>query len=324
MKQIFIATLFILANISHLNAQIIRELVIEPDPEPKPSNSVFVESCGSPDLGAIVFSSAISGLWFEMDPQSKLKNMRYNRQRNEYVMCVEPTEGTYRFLISHADFKAVDFFVENVKKSSVAPQFFKINPKDVTSQIVINNNGDSSSKDKEKQMPANVSIETPRRMEVKLTNLELIDGIEIRSGYSTGREKQLKIDFLLTNRGQDINNYYLGPQRSSSNSGYYSPYNTNNNSSSAPTSYDDFGTTLNVKIISGSGNTNSGYFSSGGWNDIYLPGNTPVLVSLLITGFNPKATHLTLIRFFGSCSSCEGAEGAFTFKNIPLQSFTSR
>jgi len=139
MKQFLLLFFAFWVAIGHSGAQTIRELVIEPDPEPKPSNSVFSSSCNSPDLGAIVFSSAISGLWFDMDPKSKLINKEYNRQRNEYVMCVEPTEGIYRFLISHADYKAVDFIVENVQKSSIAPQFFKINPKENTSNVKIEN-----------------------------------------------------------------------------------------------------------------------------------------------------------------------------------------
>ena len=130
MKHVLLIAFIVLTSLCHADAQTLKELVIEPDPELKQSNSVFSGSCNSPDLGVIVFNTAISGLWFEMEPPSKLINTRYNRQRNEYVMCVEPTEGTYRFLISHADYKAVDFFVENVKRSSIAPQFFKINPKE--------------------------------------------------------------------------------------------------------------------------------------------------------------------------------------------------
>ena len=124
MKRFLITVLTF--SISIAEAQNIKEFVIEPAPES--TESVFSGSCNSPELGVVVFKTAITGLWFEMYPPSKLAGMRQNRQRNEYVMCVEPTDGKYRFTITHADYESVDFFVENIKPNQT--QYFKINTKD--------------------------------------------------------------------------------------------------------------------------------------------------------------------------------------------------
>ena len=213
MKQLLLTLCVLFVAICYTGAQTIRELAIEQDPESKPSNSVFLESCGSPELGAIVFSTAISGLWFEMDPPSKLKNMRYNRQRNEYVMCVEPTEGTYRFLISHADYKAVDFLVENVKKSGVQPLFFKITPKG--SPDVTTNSGEATTITTGTQQSANLST-------VKLKPIN--NRIELRLESCIRDGKSVSITYYLRNNtGRNVRMLDIGSstQWCANNNGEY-------------------------------------------------------------------------------------------------------
>jgi len=127
MKKILFTVLAFVAYIGYADAQTLKQLVIEPA-EPEESASVFSSSCNSPDLAVVVFKTAITGLWFEMYPPSKLAGMKQNRQRNEYVMCVEPTDGKYRFTITHDLYESIDFFVDSLEKNK--PQFFVINPKE--------------------------------------------------------------------------------------------------------------------------------------------------------------------------------------------------
>ena len=297
MKQLFIAVLIGGIAFVHAGAQTLKQLVIEPDLETKPSNSVFSGSCNSPDLGAIVFKTAISGLWFEMDPPSKLINTRYNRQRNEYVMCVEPTEGTYRFLVSHADYEAVDFFVENVKKSGVQPQFFKINPKEDAS---VKETGTVTPATKEtstattatgSSLPADLKIETPnnRRFNLQLKNWELIE-----NGAT------IMMDLLLTNRGQDITDYDIW--------GWGGDYSY---------AYDNLGNKLGITVeLGGSSTRPTGSIRKP------IPGNTPIAIKVIVNNINPNATHLSQIRIMGQCYpsfNCADANGNFIIRNLPIR-----
>jgi hypothetical protein len=270
MKQLFLIVFILFDVVFHISAQNIKQMVIEPDSEA--TASVFSGSCNSPELGVVVFKTAISGLWFEMYPPSKLINTRYNRQRNEYVMCVEPTDGKYRFTITHADYETVDFFVENMKPSQA--QFFKITsktddpPKKTNDSIVA-------------PRPGPVHIETPnRRMGVKLTNMELINN-----------GKDFLLEFLLTNSGQDINDY-----------SFYGGY------SSESMAYDNLGTKLIVDV--GFNGRNASEWSSGASGPI--PGNIPIKIRVGVYKINPRATHLTQIRV-------KGSDGFFIFKNVPLR-----
>jgi len=149
MKQILITVLVLVAYIGYADAQTLKQLVIEPAPEE--TSSVFSSTCNSPDLAVVVFKSAISGIWFDMYPPSKLINRGYNRQRNEYVMCVEPTDGKYRFTITHEVYESVDIIVDSLEKNK--PQFFVINPKEnpVSDD---NNTGQLIATESNLQMPA--------------------------------------------------------------------------------------------------------------------------------------------------------------------------
>ena len=133
-----------------------------------------------------------------------------------------------------------------------------------------------------------MTVETPgRRMGVQVQNVELIEN-----------GKQVMIEFLLNNRGQDIGNYWLGKA-------------TND----PMVAYDNLGTKANVRIVWGDKNTlATGMIGAG------LPGNTPILIKVFVYNFNPQATHFSQIKFFGSCDySCDGATGAYILKNVPIQ-----
>ena len=135
-------------------------------------------------------------------------------------------------------------------------------------------------------------IETPgRRMEVKLTNTELIEN-----------GKQFMMEFLLTNHGQEIGTYWIGKETGGS----------------PMIAYDNMGTASTVHITWGNSNT-----WATGQIGATLPDNVPVLMKVFVSNFNPQATMFSQIKFFASCGSfnvpCEGAAGSFIFRNVPIR-----
>jgi len=137
-----------------------------------------------------------------------------------------------------------------------------------------------------------MTIETPgRRMGVQVQNMEL-----------TENGKQLVISFLLTYQGQDISTYWIGK--------------TTNEQMEA---YDNLGTKATVRMYWGDKDTGGPGMGTGEIGS-RLPGNTPVLMKVVVKDFNPQATRFTQIKFYGRCVNvqCEGANGAFIFKNVPI------
>jgi len=124
-KQIIFSVIFLLASILWLNAQSLLEMQVEATTEE--AGSVFTNSCSSPDQGVLVFKTAITGLSFELNMPDKLFNVRHNIQRNEYVLCVEPTARLYWITISGAGYEATDIAVRSIEANR--PLFFRINPK---------------------------------------------------------------------------------------------------------------------------------------------------------------------------------------------------
>ena len=129
MKQYFFVITVFFASICNIRAQTISELKIERLPD---EIRVSHESCTSPSHGVIVLRTAIIGLNITMYPPSRIINVNHNRQTNEYILCVEPTDGRYRVIIRHPEFVGFEFIVENVLANK--PQIFMLNPKQAGTQ----------------------------------------------------------------------------------------------------------------------------------------------------------------------------------------------
>lgn len=131
--------------------------------------------------------------------------------------------------------------------------------------------------------PGSTPVSTPsRRMTVQMTNTgELING-----------GKTFILEFLLTNHGDDIRTYQIRDDVSNSNQ----------------VAYDNLGN--KCKVYAEMGGSDS--------NNAPLPGQTPVKVRVLVTGFSPQATSFSRITISGFCGyeTCEGAAGDYIFKNI--------
>jgi len=113
-----------------IKAQTLRQLIIEPSTA-RPG--IYAESCPSPSLGILVFSSAIDGLEFGLSMSNMLINQRYAWERNEYVLCVQPTERGIVVMINSREYETATIRVENIIAST--PQFFRINPKETAWSI---------------------------------------------------------------------------------------------------------------------------------------------------------------------------------------------
>ena len=124
MKQYFlVAVTVFFASFVNIYAQTVRQFVIE---QLQTETAIYAVSCGSPSQAVIVFRTAIIGLNITMSPPSALINVNHNRQRNEYVLCVEPTDRRYRITITHPEFVGMDFTVEDVAASQVS--IYLLNP----------------------------------------------------------------------------------------------------------------------------------------------------------------------------------------------------
>ena len=125
MKKYFIIVLTVFfASIMNIDAQVIRDFVIERLPD---ETAVYLESCGSPSQGVIVLRTAVHNLNITMSPPSALFNINHNTQRNEYVLCVQPTDRRYRVSINHPEFEGLDHLVEEIGASQA--QIFRLNPR---------------------------------------------------------------------------------------------------------------------------------------------------------------------------------------------------
>ena len=124
MKQIFLTVVFLTTAILGLNAQTLREMTVEPTTAD--GTPLFIDICRSPGLGVLVFRSAIEGLEFRLNMPEGLVNTNHNRNNNEYVLCVHPTERWYWITITGPGFEPVNFQVRDV--IAATPQFFRINP----------------------------------------------------------------------------------------------------------------------------------------------------------------------------------------------------
>jgi len=130
MKKCILVFLSFGASLFSVKAQILKQFAVEESSESV--SRVFIE-CGSPSLGVLVFKSAIEGLQFELNMPTRLDNVTYNNQRNEYVLCVQPTDRLYWVTITGQGYESVDFEVRNIQPS--VAQYFKIDPKGISSEI---------------------------------------------------------------------------------------------------------------------------------------------------------------------------------------------
>jgi hypothetical protein len=133
-----------------------------------------------------------------------------------------------------------------------------------------------------------VSVTTPgRQMELKVTSAELIEN-----------GKSFMIEGTLTNRGEDIETYWL----------YCS-------SSYKAMAVDDLGTQASISMTFGNNSAPLGLVNNS------LPSNTPMKITIVISGFSSKATALSLVKIIGKSDRNEhpGADGEFVFKNISLR-----
>jgi len=128
MKNSILAFLCFGISIFSLKAQALKELVIE---KATSRPGVAAQSCNSPAMGVLVFNSAIDGLEFKLSMQNMLFSQVYNRQSNEYVLCVQPTERGIVVMINSREYEMATIRVESIIAST--PQFFRINPKETGS-----------------------------------------------------------------------------------------------------------------------------------------------------------------------------------------------
>jgi len=105
-------------------AQTIKQLVVEPATED--GFSLFTKSC-LPENGVLVFKTAIQDLKFELNINNTSLKQSYNKERNEYVLCVEPRRR-YTVTILGDDYEAVDTTIIDIKANE--PRFFRIQPKE--------------------------------------------------------------------------------------------------------------------------------------------------------------------------------------------------
>ena len=131
MKHCLIIWLLTLCSTAWVFSQgALREFVIEKDDNPQ----VFYRGKGcTPDVGVIVFYSAISDLKFSMpDTPGRLKNVSaYDKVNNCYVLCVQPTDtriggiSQYSIAITGAGYKPMPAYMVSGITAGVA-QYYKI------------------------------------------------------------------------------------------------------------------------------------------------------------------------------------------------------
>jgi len=127
MRKNILYFLCFLCLVFSTKAQTLRQFIVEETQ----GEGLFTQSCNSPAMGVLVFKSAIVGLHFELNLPTRLINVNYNRQRNEYVLCVQPTDRQYWVTIAGQGYESVDFEVKNIQQGIA--QFFRINPKETGS-----------------------------------------------------------------------------------------------------------------------------------------------------------------------------------------------
>jgi len=119
-KHFFLAVLCLCASIFSLRAQTLKILDVDQAPEKK---GVYMH-CGDPKIGVLVFSSVIPWLEFNLSMPENLYKQMYDNDRNEYVVCVEPTARRYVVMITCPDCEAANITVEDIQAGK--PQFFRV------------------------------------------------------------------------------------------------------------------------------------------------------------------------------------------------------
>ena len=103
-----------------IEAQSLNKILVEP----VDLDGIIVDRrCGSPSLGVLVVSSEIPGLIFELNMPDRLRNVVFDGARNEYVLCVEPTDRLYWITIRGQGYEEINFEVRNVRTGH--PQIFR-------------------------------------------------------------------------------------------------------------------------------------------------------------------------------------------------------
>ena len=122
-KNSLIVVLCFCASIFSLKAQKMMDL----DVFQAPKKGDIYTVCGETKWGVLVFSSNIPGLQFSLSLPDNLNNQVYRPERNEYVLCVEPTDRRYVVTATCSDCDPVNYTVENIREND--PQFFRITRK---------------------------------------------------------------------------------------------------------------------------------------------------------------------------------------------------
>ena len=121
MKRIIFQVVFLLVSGFWLNAQTLNEMVVETTIE---SGNRVIRSCGTTELGILVFKTAIKDLNFKLNMQEKLHNQSYNSERNEYILCVEPTDRQYWVTILGAGYESLNLEIQEINAND--PRYFRI------------------------------------------------------------------------------------------------------------------------------------------------------------------------------------------------------
>lgn len=124
-KNSLIAVLCFCVSVFSLNAQKLIDLDVSQ--APKKEDGHIYRECSETKWGVLVFSSGISGLQFSLSLPDNLNQQVYNPERNEYVLCVVPTDRRYVVTITCSDCEPVNYTVEDIKAND--PQFFRISRK---------------------------------------------------------------------------------------------------------------------------------------------------------------------------------------------------
>jgi len=114
MRQIFFVFLLLCCSFFSLKAQNLAKLVAEEVNESVPRP---LTECDSPTLGGLLFLTAIEGLKFELNLTDNLKNVIFHADRNEYVLCVEPTNQRFIVIITGQGFETLEFRITGIQAS---------------------------------------------------------------------------------------------------------------------------------------------------------------------------------------------------------------
>ena len=122
-KNSLIVVLCFCTSFFSLKAQKMMEL----DVSQAPKKSDIYTVCGETKWGVLVFNSNIPGLQFSLSLPDNLNKQVERPERNEYVLCVKPTDRRYVVTVTCSDCDPVNYTVENILEND--PQFFRITRK---------------------------------------------------------------------------------------------------------------------------------------------------------------------------------------------------